>query len=145
MWQRPQTLYFAIATALLCAMAFGNVAQVYAEGVSEPIPYIEKLPYAILIVLALAANLLATFSWAHRGFQMRLAVGSAVVLAGLQGWLVFDYFSSADGIVFRYTAIFPLVALFFDILALRGVWADELLVRSSSRLRSARSRKKTNK
>ena len=141
MWQRPQTFYFAVATALLCAMAFGDVATVYAEGASDPIPYMAKLPYAVLIILAATANLLATFCWGHRGLQMRLGVGSAVVLAGLQTWLAVDYFSAADGIVFRFTAIFPLVALFFGILAVRGVWADEPLVRSSSRLRSARNRK----
>lgn len=142
MWQRPQTLYFAVATALLCVMAFGNVAVIYAEGASEAVSYLAKLPYAVLILISAAANLLSVFCWGHRGLQMRLGVGSAVVLAGLQIWLAVDYFSAADGIVFKFSAIFPLISLFFDILAVRGVWADELLVRSSSRLRSARNRSK---
>ena len=77
-------------------------------------------------------------AWARRSLQIRLGGAAAVVLLALQVWLAVDYFRLPDAYVVRWTAVFPLLALFFDILAMRGVYADELLVRSSSRLRSAK-------
>ena len=100
--------------------------------------YVEYLPYAVLAGLAAFACLVATFAWGKRSLQIRLGGGAAVVLLALQVWLAVGYFKLEAPYVVRWTAVFPLVALIFDILAMRGVYADELLVRSSSRLRSAK-------
>lgn len=145
MWQRVQTLYFAIIVGLLAAMVFGDVATVYEGGSAEGVRYISKLPYAILIFAAAAANLICTFAWKHRSTQIRLAGAAIVILLALQIWLAVDYFTTPDGIVFRWTAVFPLVAVFFEVLAMKGVYADELLVRSSSRLRSSKRQSKNHK
>ena len=77
MWQRVQTLYFAIIVALLSALALGTVATIIVPG-SEPenVAYMAKLPYAVLIILALLANLVALFCWGHRPLQIRLAGGA---------------------------------------------------------------------
>lgn len=143
MWQRIQTLYFAIIVALLAALALGNVATIIVPG-SEPenVAYMAKLPYAVLIILALLANLVALFCWGHRPLQIRLAGGAGVVLLALQIWLAVDYFTTDPQMVFRWTIIFPLISLIFEILAIRGIYADELLVHSASRLRESRRSKK---
>lgn len=142
MWQRVQTLYFAIATGILVALAFSNVGYIYTAGAPvEGVRYIAKLPYAILIFISLAANAIATVSWGHRSLQIRLAGGSSVLLLALQIWLAVDYFNTPDEFVFRWTAILPIFAFILDILAMRGVLADELLVRNSSRLRSTKRKK----
>ena len=52
MWQRIQTLYFAIITGILLALAFGNVGVDYSDPATiEGVRYISKLPYAILIFI----------------------------------------------------------------------------------------------
>ena len=145
MWQRIQTLYFAIIVALLAALALGNVATIIVPG-SEPesVAYLAKPSYAVLIIVALLANLISLFSWGHRSLQIRLAALAAVVVAALQIWLTVDYFTMGEQVVFKWTIIFPIVALIFEVLAIRGIYADELLVRSASRLRSAKRAKNNN-
>ncbi len=142
MWQRIQTLYFALAAGLLIALTFGNVGTIYTpDAPIEDIRYISKLPYAILIILSLAANLVALFSWSRRSLQIRLAGAAATLLLALQIWLIVDYFTMGEGFVFRWTAILPAFAFVFDLLAIKGVLADELLVQSAGRLRSSKRKK----
>ena len=143
MWQRVQTLYFAIIVALLAALALGNVATIIVPG-SEPenVAYMAKPSYAILITVSLLANLIALFCWGHRPLQIRLAGMAGVVMLALQIWLAVDYFTTDPQMVFRWTIIFPIIALIFEILAIRGIYADELLVHSASRLRESRRGKK---
>ena len=139
MWQRIQTLYFALSTILLTILAFGNVGSIITvDAPVENVKYLAKLPYAILILLSLALNLVATFSWKRRSLQIRLGGASIVLLLALQIWLGVDYFTLSKEFVFKWTAIFPIFAAIFDLLAMKGVLADEMLVRSASRLRSAK-------
>jgi len=133
MWQRVQTLYLAIATALVAVLFFADKA----EGVR----YTAYLPYLILLIIITALNLLALTTWRIRIFQMRTATLSALITLALQIWLAVDYFTTGSSLVFRVTAVFPLVAVIFDVLAIRGILADELVVRSASRLRSAKKKK----
>lgn len=146
MWQRPQTLYIAIAAGLLIAMIFGNVATIVTPGTdSEPLRYIAKLPYAILLITAAAACAVALFCWKKRSLQLRLAGFGAVLCLGLQVWLVVDQIKVLGmdgGTWFSPTALFPAVAVFFLVLAVRGIFADELLVRNSTRLRAAKRKTK---
>lgn len=142
MWQRIQTLYFGIITGILISLALGNVGSIYAaEGIVENVSYLSKLPYAIFILLSLVANLVALFSWGHRSIQIRLASASAVLLLALQVWIAVDYFSVEQEFVFRWTCILPIVAFIFELLAIKGVFSDELLVRSASRLRSSKKKR----
>ena len=136
MWQRVQTLYFAIAAGLMAALLFSDFARV--PGAEDAMRYTEYLPYALLAGLAFACALVALFAWGRRSLQIRLGGAAAVILLALQIWLAVGYFKLPQEYVVRWTAVFPLIALIFDIMALRGVYADELLVRSSSRLRSAK-------
>ena len=137
MWQRVQTLYFAIVSAILLTLVFGNAGVDYSDPQTiEKVRYISKLPYAIFIFISLVANIIALFSWGHRSLQIRAAAGSAVLILALQIWLAVKEF------VFSWTAILPIIAFVFEILAIKGVFADELLVRSASRLRAAKRKNK---
>ena len=120
----------------MAALLFCDFARV--PGSEEAIRYTEYLPYAVLCRLALACALVSLFAWGRRSLQIRLGGAAAVLMLALQVWLAVGYFRLPEAYVVRWTAVFPLIALFFDILAMRGVYADELLVRSSSRLRSAK-------
>ena len=140
MWQRIQTLYLAIATGLIVSMFFTLKAVIPAAdgGIAESFRYVSYWPYLILLVVITILDILALTGWKFRIFQMRTAILAALVTLALQAWLAVDYFTAAEGLVFRVTAVFPIVAVILDLLAARKIYADQLLVESMSRLRSSR-------
>ena len=85
---------------------------------------------------------MALTTYKHRIFQMRTAALSAIILIGLQIWLVVDFIKTHNDPMFKVTAIFPVVASILDFLAARSILADEMLVRSADRLRAAKRKKK---
>lgn len=133
MWQRIQTLYLFLSTALLGSMFFCNKA--------GDIPFTRYTPYLILMIIILLLSLLALTTYKHRIFQMRTAILVALITLAFQAWLVVDYFATAGDPVFHVPAIFPLVCVILDCLAAKGIFADELMVRSASRLRAAKRKK----
>lgn len=130
MWQRIQTLYLAVATVLSAVLFFVNKA----EGVRM----ISYVPYLILLIIITLLNLIALTSWTHRVFQARTAVLSSIFCLALQIWLVVDFVVTGNDPLFRLPSLFPVVILILDALAASNIWADELMVRSSSRLRAAK-------
>ena len=134
MWQRVQTLYLFLATALIAALFFCHKA--------GDVFYTDYWPYLILLIVTAFLNVTALTTYKHRIFQMRTATLSAIILLGLQIWLVVDCIKTHNTPVFSLTAVFPIVAMILNLLAARGILADELLVRNSSRLRAAKRGKK---
>ena len=134
MWQRVQTLYLFLATALIAALFFCHKA--------GDVFYTDYWPYLILLIVVAFLNVMALTTFKHRIFQMRTATLSAIILLGLQVWLVVDCIKTHNTPVFSLTAVFPVVAMILNLLAARGILADELLVRNSSRLRAAKRGKK---
>ena len=133
MWQRIQTLYLAIATALIISMFFTLKAVVpAADGtVAESYRFIAYTPYLILlIVITLLFFVLTNYKNL-----------TALITLALQAWLVVDYLATSGSMAFRISAIFPLVAVIFDLMAARRIHADELMVESMSRLRSSKRRR----
>ena len=130
MWQRAQTLYLAIATALIAAMFFCDKA----DGVS----FTSYWPYVVMLVVITLLNVLALTTYKIRVFQVRTTVLAALLTLALQAWLVVDFIVTGNDPLFHVPALFPIVAVILDIMAARGIWADELMVRSSSRLRSSK-------
>lgn len=130
MWQRIQTLYLAISTVLTGMLFFVEKA----EGIS----FIAYIPYLILLIIIGLLHIIALMAWTHRVFQARTAVLSAIFCLALQVWLVVDFCVTGNDPLFRISALFPLVSLVLDVLAAANIWSDELMVRSSSRLRAAK-------
>ena len=143
MWQRIQTLYLAIATALVAAMFFLPKAVVPgADGAgAETFRFVTYVPYLILLIVSALLHLLALTTWKQRVFQLRTAILAALVTLALQVWLVVNYLSTSDTIVFRIAAVLPIVAVILDLMAARRIHADQLLVESFSRLRSDKRRR----
>ena len=133
MWQRIQTLYLFLATGLVVSLFFCTKA--------GDIPFTEYWPYLVLLIVTGFLQVMALTTYKHRVFQMRTAVLSAIILIGLQGWLVYDFISTHNNPVFHISAVFPIVAVILDFLAARSILADELLVRSADRLRAAKRKK----
>lgn len=144
MWQRLQTLYLCIATGLIAALFFSVKAFTLGPGGvhSVELTYIKYTPYLILLILITILQLLAVFTFNARVFQMRTAVLSAILMIALQAWIGVDYFTADMELIFRFTAVFPLVAAILNFIAARLILRDQLLVESVSHLRS---RKKNHK
>ena len=144
MWQRLQTLYLCIATGLIAALFFSVKAFTLGPGGvhSVDLSYIKYTPYLILLILITILQLLAVFTFNARVFQMRTAVLSAILMIALQAWIGVDYFTADKEWIFKFTAVFPLVAAILNFIAARLILRDQLLVESVSHLRS---RKKNHK
>ncbi len=122
MWQRIQTLYLAVALGLSVAL-FWQLGNTW---------------WLVLLGVASFMELVALLSYKFRLFQMRTAVIAALMLLGLQIWMLVVYLSNADKTGFNFTFVFPIVAAILDALAARSILGDEMLVQSASRLRSSK-------
>ena len=144
MWQRLQTLYLCLATGLVVALFFSVKAFTLGPGGvhAAELTYVKYTPYLILLILITILQLLAVFTFNARAFQMRTAVLSAILMIALQAWIGVDYFTADKEWIFKFTAVFPLVAAILNFIAARYILRDQLLVESVSHLRS---RKKNHK
>lgn len=144
MWQRVQTLYLALATGIIAALLFSLKAVVPgADGEwIETYKYSAYVPYLILIIIIVLLDFLALTTYRFRVFQMRTATLAAIITVALQVWLAVDYFATSGNVIFRFTAVFPLVAVILDILAIRGIASDILVAESVNHLRSSRKKRK---
>ena len=142
MWQRIQTLYLALATALLSSMYFCKFATIVGpEGSELNIMYWEKIPYLVLLTLCAAGNLFSLFAFKIRMPQMRVATASAILLLAFQCWIVVDFASLWNEMTFSVTALLPLLAAILDILAARRILLDEAMIPSSARLRASKRKR----
>lgn len=140
MWQRIQTLYLAISTALIASMFFASKAVKIGPGgeIVDAISYMSYVPYLILLVVILFLNVMALTTYKHRVFQMRTAGLSSIITLAFQAWLILDFVLTHNEVIFRMSAIFPIVTVILNMLAYRGILADQLLVESAYHLRKAR-------
>lgn len=137
MWQRIQTLYLALACGIVAALFFLPLAVAVGDGGAQETIYFSDNIYFLCLMISIAlASVAALILFKHRGLQMRVTVIAILLLLGFQIWLAARYFTAPEGIVFKFTAILPLIAAALEALALRGILADELLVQSASRLRT---------
>lgn len=138
MWQRLQTLYLCLATGLVVALFFSVKAFTLGPGGVHAVEltYVKYTPYLILLILITILQLLAVFTFNARVFQMRTAVLAAILMIALQAWIGVDYFTADKEWIFKFTAVFPLVAAILNFIAARYILRDQLLVESVSHLRS---------
>lgn len=122
MWQRIQTLYLAVGLALLAVMFW----------------HLDNTWWLVLLGVSAFLQLTALGAYKFRIFQMRTTILAALMLTGLQVWMAVVYFISSDKSAFDITFVFPAVTVILDVLAARRILSDEMLVQSSSRLRSGR-------
>ena len=122
MWQRIQTLYLLVASVLLGLMYFDDF----------------DTWHIVLFSIALGAQLLALVTYRLRALQLRLSVLAALLLLGLQVWLVAGFLLMDAKPELHLSQVFPVIAAILDALAARGILSDELLVRSAGRLRKSK-------
>jgi hypothetical protein len=129
MLQRIQTLFLLLAAGLTAALF---ALPPWRGGGVPSCAAPDAVMWAIQ-ALATAGLLFTLFSYRRRTRQMRLCLWNALLLAALQGWIVYRVLTT--GSVFFVTAAFPLVAAALTLVAWRYIRRDEAMVRAADRLR----------
>lgn len=142
MWQRIQTLYIGIATALTAAMFFCRMATIIGpEGNDIDIRYYEKLPYLMMLIMLLTAGVCAVFTYKSRLLQARVCILTALMLIGFQIWLAIDFIRYHNDMVFSITLLFPIVSAILNAIAARGNLVDEMTLQAVKSAKKARKKK----
>ena len=147
MWQRIQTLYLAVSTALLFILFFSDACTMTAPDGMQYVTYLQlrKPFFGILLGILSAMTLLALVTFKVRILQMRLATLSGLVALGMTGWLAYLSFTAPENVTFKWTVIFPLIVAICNFLAARGCFQDQLMVESAYRIRESRKRDRKKK
>lgn len=149
MIQRIQSVYLLVVTILMivcmCSPVgsiiantneiseFGNLCITMPDGTKDYAPW---ALFAILLVVAIL-SFVTIFLFKKRMLQIRLTIFSSVVLIGYYMALVAYIFMLAENTNFTpsWTICLPFIALILNWLAIRGIGADEALVKAYDRLR----------
>lgn len=153
MIQRIQTLYLVIADLLVSLLFFFPLASLTGKGgalyqfelmefvqLTKPQSIIKS--NGLLVSLSILAILLITvviFLYKDRQRQLLLTV-SAIFILLLTDLLVFYYAYGGQVVVgekfsINLSAVLPLIAIIFLLLAITGIRKDEALVKSIDRIR----------
>jgi hypothetical protein len=142
MWQRIQTLYLGIATALMFSMFFCIFATIIGpDGAEVTIAYREKLPYLVLMVMLITAHIAATASFKAFFLQARVSMIAGLLAFGFQIWLGIDMLLNFKEMTFSFTALFPLAAGVLDFMAAKRSLVDEMTVQAVKSARRTRKKK----
>ena len=149
MIQRIQSVYLLVVTILMviCMCSpigsiitnaneiseLGNLCITFPDGTKDYSPW---ALFVILLVVA-ALSFVTIFLFKKRMLQIRLTIFSSVVLIGYYMALVAYLFMLAEDTPFSasWTICLPFAALILNWLAIRGIGADEALVKAYDRLR----------
>lgn len=142
MWQRIQTLYLGISTALIFSMFFCIFATIVGpDGAEATIAYREKLPYLVLMIMLMTAHIAATASFKTFFLQARVAVIAGLLAVGFQIWIGIDILRNINEMSFSFTALFPLAAGALDLMAAKRSMVDEMTVQAVKSARRSRRKK----
>ena len=149
MIQRIQSVYLLAVTILMIVCMFNPVGSIIAgtNGISEfgnlaitlPDGTKDYAPWALFAILLVVAILsfVTIFLFKKRMLQIRLTIFSSIMLVGYYLALVALALMLAEGTSFTpsWTICLPFVAIVLNWLAIRGIGADEALVKAYDRLR----------
>ena len=149
MIQRIQSVYLLVVTILMIICMcnpvgsiiastneiseFGNLCITLPDGSKDYAPW---ALFAILMVVAIL-SFVTIFLFKKRMLQIRLTIFSSIMLIGYYLVLVALALMLAEGTSFTpsWTICLPFIAIVLNWLAIRGIGADEALVKAYDRLR----------
>ena len=144
MWQRIQTLFLGISTAIIFSMFFCTFATIAGpEGTEVTIRYSEKLPYLTLLIMLITSHIAAVASYRTFFLQARVSTIAALLALGFQIWLAVDIIVNRNDMSFSFTALFPLIASFLDFAAAKKSMVDEMTIQAVKGVRKSRKNRKT--
>jgi hypothetical protein len=152
MIQRIQTIWLFLATLvtlllllipIVTKQANGTDYWVVATGLYQKnklgITKMESfLPLLIFTIATAMISLVNIFNYTNRKLQKNVVLVNILFIVGLSIWIFEDASKIPGGIEnasYNLGAYFPLLAIIFLFLAMRGINNDEKLVRSADRLR----------
>ena len=145
-WQRIQTLYLGIATALIAAMFFCRFATIIGpDGAEEFIRYYEKMPFLVLLIMLTSAHVAAIGCYKAFFLQARVCIIAGLLAIGFQIWLGIDFLRMKEEMVFNITGVFPVACAILDILAARAALIDEMTLSAVKSARKMKRKKKAGK
>ena len=156
MWQRTQTIYFVLVILLMIAAVlipnadFFNqaknityrldargIVELTQQGTTKGVVGTNPCTYFFGIILFLTTYCIASYK--NRKRQLRMATINlfliVIYIAILAVYIFFAKNKLEADITWKYPVIFPVIALIFNYLAMRGIAKDENLVKSLDRLR----------
>lgn len=143
MWQRIQTLFLGISTAIIFSMFFCTFATIAGpEGTEVTIRYSEKLPYLTLLIMLITSHIAAVASYRTFFLQARVSTIAALLALGFQIWLAVDIIVNRNDMSFSFTALFPLIASFLDFAAAKKSMVDEMTIQAVKGIRKSRKNRK---
>lgn len=137
MLQRIQTIWlFLAAVCIFLTLKFSTYSGTNKEMVS---PYFlkgtENLMLMFVTIAAGIIPLVAVFLYTQRKLQLRMAILAILLQTGL----IYLYYREVETFIGKgaisLTAALHVLALIFLFLAIRGISADEKLIKDSNRLR----------
>ena len=134
MWKRIQTLYLAISTGLTAPLFFCRYAtDMTLTGNESVIMYYEYIPYLLMLIMLLTADIFAICSFKSPMLQARISMISALVSLGFMVWLGFEFLMYKEQMVFSVTMLFPLLGAFLDFMAGHNAMVDEVTITAVNR------------
>lgn len=142
MWQRIQTLYSGLATALIISMFFCRFATIAGpDGAEEIIRYYEKTPFLVLLIMLTTAHVAATASYKAFFLQARVCVIAGLLSLGFQIWLITDCIRFWNDMSFSISVLFPLAAAFLDFITAKKSMVDEITIQAIRGIKKNRRKK----
>ena len=149
MIQRIQSVYLLIVTILMVVCLCNPVGTIVSESkeisefgnlfISLPDGTKDYAPWALFVILLLVAILAfgTIFLFKKRMLQIRITIFSTILLIGYYLTLIAYIFMLAENTNFSasWSICLPLVGIILNWLAIRGIGADEALVKAYDRLR----------
>lgn len=152
MIQRIQSIWLLFAGITICCLLFipmvtataGNAEyHVIASGLYQKIGNQTKqmesfLPLFISTIAVALMSFINIFNFKNRTTQKRIIMANVILIIGLSFWCS-QYAAKIPGGLetanYNIGMFLPVIAIFFCILAIRGINNDEKLLRSADRLR----------
>ena len=149
MIQRIQSVYLLVVTILMIVCMCSPVGSIIASTneisefgnlcITMPDGTKDYAPWALFVILLIVAILSfgTIFLFTKRMLQIRLTIFSSVVLIGYYMALIAYIFMLAEDTSFTPSWIIclPFIGIILNWLAIRGIGADEALVKAYDRLR----------
>lgn len=143
MWKRIQTLYLAVSTGLTASLFFCRYAtDLTLTGSESVIMYYEYIPYLLMLIMLLTADIFAICSFKSPMLQARISMISALVSLGFMLWLGFEFLAYRSQMVFSVTMLFPLLIAFLNFLAGRNAMLDGFTIQVAKRKKNQKHQNK---
>jgi hypothetical protein len=151
MIQRIQSVYLlavAALSTLLLKLPLADLMSAkasflfYAIGVNDVATgasVYSTLPIFLLLVATILVSIITIFQFKRRTIQIRLAIANGVLILGFYGLFFMYYWLMKDQLMvtlsLRLVFVIPIISFIMNWLAIRGIKADEALVKSLDRIR----------